>query len=230
MMIYDAQRRAAAEFVGTAFLLATVVGSGVMAEKLADGNVAIALLGNTIPTGAILYVLITILGPVSGAHFNPAVSLAFALRGELSRAECAVFTAAQIAGGLAGVLAAHAMFDIDMMQISQTVRTGQAQWFAEGVATFGLVFAILVALRSRPDAVAAVVGLYITAAYWFTASTSFANPAVTIARAFTNTFSGIRPEDAPMFIVAQLLGAVIALGVAQWLLHGAEAETKRAAE
>ena len=227
-MTYDATRRAAAEFIGTAFLLATVIGSGVMAENLAGGNVAIALLGNTIPTGAILYVLITMLGPISGAHFNPAVSLAFLLRGELSRGEALVFVLAQIAGGLVGMIAAHAMFDMSLMQVSETARTGAPQWFAEGVATFGLVFAILMTLRSRPDAVAAVVGLYITAAYWFTASTSFANPAVTIARSFTNTFSGIRPEDAPMFIVAQLLGAVIALGAAQWLLSEGEKETKAA--
>ena len=231
-MEYDATRRAAAEFLGTAFLLATVIGSGIMAENLAGGNDAVALLCNTIPTGAILYVLITMFGPISGAHFNPAVSLAFALRGDIGKGEALVFTLAQVAGGLVGMVAAHAMFpDEALIQISQTVRTGPPFWFAEGVATFGLVFAILVALRSRPGAVPAVVALYITAAYWFTASTSFANPAVTIARSFTDTFSGIRPMDAPMYILAQLLGAVIALGVAQWLLKQSATQAKaKAAE
>lgn len=210
-------RKHASEFIGTAFLLATVVGSGIMAERLSDGNVAIALLGNTIPTGAILVVLITMLGPVSGAHFNPAVTLAFCLRGELTAREAALYVVFQVAGALVGVWAAHAMFAEPILQASATVRTGGAQWFAEIVATFGLVFTILATLRARPDAVAMAVGLYITAAYWFTASTSFANPAVTIARGFSDTFSGIRPLDVVPFVVMQLIGAVAALAVCRWL-------------
>lgn len=210
-------RKQASEFIGTAFLLATVVGSGIMAERLSDGNVAIALLGNTIPTGAILVVLITMLGPVSGAHFNPAVTLAFCLRGELTAREAALYVVFQVAGALVGVWAAHAMFAEPILQASATVRTGGAQWFAEIVATFGLVFTILATLRARPDAVAMAVGLYITAAYWFTASTSFANPAVTIARGFSDTFSGIRPLDVVPFVVMQLIGAVAALAVCRWL-------------
>lgn len=210
-------RKHASEFIGTAFLLATVVGSGIMAERLSDGNVAIALLGNTIPTGAILVVLITMLGPVSGAHFNPAVTLAFCLRGKLTAREAALYVVFQVAGALVGVWAAHAMFAEPILQASATVRTGGAQWFAEIVATFGLVFTILATLRARPDAVAMAVGLYITAAYWFTASTSFANPAVTIARGFSDTFSGIRPLDVAPFVVMQLMGAVAALAVCRWL-------------
>lgn len=211
-------RQLGAEFIGTAFLLATVVGSGIMAEKLASGNVAIALLGNTIPTGAILVVLITMLGPISGAHFNPAVTLVFTLKREISAQTAVLFVVAQIVGGLIGVAAAHGMFDLDIAQASQKIRTGPPQWFAEGVATFGLVFTILATLRARPDGVAMAVGLYITAAYWFTASTSFANPAVTIARSFTDTFSGIRPIDSPAFIAAQLAGGILALWVSSWLL------------
>ncbi|NRB29753.1 MAG: aquaporin family protein [Rhizobiaceae bacterium] len=208
-----------AEFIGTAFLLATVVGSGIMAEQLAGGNVAVALLGNTIPTGAILVVLITMLGPISGAHFNPAVSLVFALRGELARHQFGIYVFMQILGGIVGVWAAHMMFDESLLQFSSKIRTGPSQWFAEGVATFGLVFTILATLRAKPDAVAMAVGLYITAAYWFTASTSFANPAVTIARGFSDTFAGIRPADVPAFIIAQLVAAVIALLVCRWLLQ-----------
>lgn len=215
----DLLRRIAAEFGGTAMLLATVVGSGIMAERLADGNVAIALLGNTIPTGAILVVLITALGPVSGAHFNPAVTLAFLVRREIWLSTAIIYLAAQVAGGLAGTLLAHAMFEESLWQYSTQVRTGPAQWLSEAVATFGLVGTIFAALRWRPDAVALMVGLYITAAYWFTASTSFANPAVTLARAFTDTFSGIRPSDAPAFIIAQCAGAVVAAIVFSWLLH-----------
>ena len=211
-------RRLAAEFIGTAFLLATVVGSGIMAERLADGNVAIALLGNTIPTGAILVVLITILGPVSGAHFNPAVTLVFWLKKQLSVSEGAAYVVVQIVGGIVGVWAAHLMFAEPVFQASMTERTGGAQWFAEGVAAFGLLFTILATLKARESALAMAVGLYITAAYWFTASTSFANPAVTIARAWSDTFAGIRPVDAPAFIMAQLAGAVIALAVCRWLL------------
>lgn len=223
-MVYDLNRRLAAEFIGTAFLLATVVGSGIMAERLAGGNVAIALLGNTIPTGAILYVLITLFGPISGAHFNPAVTMAFALRGEMKTPETAPYLAAQFLGGLVGVFAAHLMFELPVMQLSDTAREGPAQWFAELVATFGLVLAILAALRARPETVPLVVGLYITAAYWFTASTSFANPAVTVARSFTDTFSGIRLADAPMFIIAQFAGAAAAVFLCRWLL--AEPQTK----
>ncbi|MGJ8531482.1 MAG: aquaporin [Alphaproteobacteria bacterium] len=210
MNAYSATQKLSAEFVGTAFLLATVIGSGIMAERLADGNVAIALLGNTIPTGAILVVLITMLGPISGAHFNPAVTLVFALKRAISARDSFAYVLTQIAGGLVGVWAAHLMFDEVIWQFSQTVRTGGAQWFAEGVAAFGLVVTILATLKARESAVAMAVGLYITAAYWFTASTSFANPAVTIARGFSDTFAGIRPTDVPWFIVAQLLGAVLA--------------------
>jgi glycerol uptake facilitator-like aquaporin len=206
-------RRLAAELLGTAFLLAAVVGSGVMAERLAGGNEAIALLGNTLPTGAILVVLILIFGPVSGAHFNPAVSLAFALRGELRPAGLAAYVAAQLLGAVLGVWAAHVMFDLPLFQLSSTVRTGGAQWFAEFIATFGLLLAILGCLARRPDSVPFAVGLYITAAYWFTASTSFANPAVTAARALTDTFSGIAPAGVAPFIIAQLAGAVAALAL-----------------
>ncbi len=217
-IVYSAGQRLAAECIGTAFLLVTVVGSGIMAENLAGGNVAIALLGNTIPTGAILAVLITMLGPISGAHFNPAVTLVFALRGELEKPEAVKFVVFQIIGGLLGVAAAHLMFDESLIQFSQKVRTGPPQWFAEGVATFGLVFTILATLRANASAVPMAVGLYITAAYWFTASTSFANPAVTIARSFSDTFAGIRPLDSPLFIAAELAGAVVAMFVAGWLL------------
>lgn len=212
-------RRLAAEFGGTALLLSTVVGSGIMAETLAGGNVAVALLGNTIPTGAILVVLITSLGPVSGAHFNPAVTLAFLVRGEIPALKAFYYLVAQIAGGITGTALAHAMFDQSIWQLSAHTRTGPAQWLSEIVATFGLVGTIFAALRWRPDGVAWMVGLYITAAYWFTASTSFANPAVTIARAITDTFSGIRPADAPAFIVAQCIGAILASLALGWLLH-----------
>lgn len=212
-------RRLAAEFAGTAILLSTVVGSGIMAETLAGGNVAVALLGNTIPTGAILVVLITSLGPVSGAHFNPAVTLAFMVRREISLSKALFYLIAQVAGGLLGTILAHAMFEQSILQVSTHIRTGSAQWLSEVVATFGLVGTIFAALRWRPDGVAWMVGLYITAAYWFTASTSFANPAVTIARAMTDTFSGIRPMDAPAFIIAQCVGAVLAAVALGWLLH-----------
>jgi glycerol uptake facilitator-like aquaporin len=212
-------RRLAAEFSGTAILLSTVVGSGIMAETLAGGNVAIALLGNTIPTGAILVVLITCLGPVSGAHFNPAVTLAFMVRREINLPNACYYLLAQIAGGILGTVLAHAMFDQTILQVSTHARTGSAQWLSEIVATFGLVGTIFGALRWRPDSVAWMVGLYITAAYWFTASTSFANPAVTIARALTDTFSGIRPDHAPAFIVAQCVGAVLGAIALGWLLH-----------
>lgn len=214
-------RRLAAEFVGTAFLLATVVGSGIMAERLAGGNMALALLGNTLPTGAILMVLILIFGPVSGAHFNPAVSLAFLLRKQFRWRDLAPYVLAQVAGGLAGMWLAHAMFAEPILQWSGHVRTGPAQFLSEVVATFGLVLTIFGTVRYRPEAVAYAVGLYISAAYWFTASTSFANPAVTVARAFTDTFSGIAPADAPAFILAQLVGAALAAVVA-WAIFGRE--------
>jgi glycerol uptake facilitator-like aquaporin len=215
-MAFGLPRRLAAEALGTSLLVATVVGSGIMADRLTH-DVALALLGNTLPTGAILVVLITILGPISGAHFNPAVTLVFALRREIEANAALAYVAAQVFGGVAGTLLAHAMFELPLLQDSQTVRTGLGQWIAEGVAAFGLVFTILAGLRFRPDAVPWLVGLYITAAYWFTASTSFANPAVAIARAFTDTFAGIRPIDVPAFIAAQLLGAILAMAVAGWL-------------
>lgn len=218
MTVYSSSQRLVAEFIGTAFLLATVVGSGIMADRLSDGNVALALLGNTIPTGAILAVLITMLGPISGAHFNPAVTFVFMLRDEISKSEAGYYVIAQIAGGLVGVWAAHAMFDETVLQFSEKARTGGAQWFAEIIATFGLVFTILTTLKTREGAVPYAVGLYITAAYWFTASTSFANPAVTIARGFSNTFAGIRPDDVTGFVLAQLVGATIAWALCRWLL------------
>lgn len=214
----DLPRRLAAEFVGTAGLLATVVGSGIMAERLAGGNVAVALLGNTIPTGAILIVLILVFAPVSGAHFNPAVSLAFFARRELPLLDMAIYVTVQVAGGLMGVAAAHLMFEESVLQISLNPREGPAQWFSEGVATFGLIATILGTLRFRPEAVAYAVGLFISAGYWFTASTSFANPAVTVARSFTDTFTGIRPMDAPGFIVAECVGALLAVAFMSWLL------------
>ena len=207
--------RLGAEALGTLFLLAAVVGSGIMAERL-TGDVALALLANTIATGAALYVLITAFGPVSGAHFNPAVTLAMALRGRISWGEGGLFIAAQIIGGVLGVVCAHLMFEAPLLELGDQARTGPAQWFAEGVATFGLVFFIFMAVARKPESVALVVGLYITAAYWFTASTSFANPAVTIARSFTTTFSGIAPSDAPAFIAAQCVGAILAVLAASW--------------
>ena len=216
-MATDLPRRLVAEALGTAMLVAAVVGSGIMADRLTD-DVALALLGNTIPTGAMLVVLITILGPISGAHFNPAVTLVFALRRDIETNAALGYVAAQILGGIAGAFLAHAMFDLPILQISQTVRSGSGQWIAELVATFGLVFTILAGLRFRGDAIPWLVGLYITSAYWFTASTSFANPAVAIARAFSNTFAGIRPLDVPAFIVAELVGALVAMALAGWLL------------
>lgn len=219
----DPSRRLAAEFIGTAFLVGTVVGSGIMADALTE-DVALALLGNTIPTGAILVVLITILGPISGAHFNPAVTLAFALRREIAPGLGGAYVAAQVAGGLVGAMIAHAMFELPVVQISETVRTGPGQWLAEVVATFGLVATILAGIRFRAEAVPWLVGLYITAAYWFTASTSFANPAVAIARAISDTFSGIRPIDVPAFIAAEAVGAGLAVVVMGWLLSPARRE------
>lgn len=211
-------QRLGAELLGTAFLLATVIGSGVMGERLSGGNVAIALLGNTLPTAAILFVLITMFGPISGAHFNPAVTAVFAFRKELSAAEAINFVV-QVLGAIVGVLAAHLMFEETVLQVSTKLRAGPAQLFSEWVAAFGLVLTILLTIKANRAAVAASVGLYITAAYWFTASTSFANPAVTIARALSNTFAGIRPHDVAPFIMAQLAGAVVAAYVCRWLLQ-----------
>ncbi|MGB1920323.1 MAG: aquaporin, partial [Candidatus Puniceispirillaceae bacterium] len=202
-------RALVSEWLGTMFLLAAVIGSGIMAENLAAGNMAIALLGNTIPTGAILVVLITILGPISGAHLNPAVTIAFLLRGEIQPRLALAYVGVQIVGAVCGAILAHFMFELPLIQESAKLRTGMAQWGSEFVATFGLLATIFGTLRWRAKAVPMMVGLYITAAYWFTASTSFANPAVTIARSFTNTFSGIFPEHALGFIVAQLAAAVI---------------------
>lgn len=210
-------RRATAELVGTAMLLAVVVGSGIMGERLAAGNDAIALLGNTIATGAGLVVLIHIFGPVSGAHFNPAVTLAFLMRREADRRSAAVYIAVQLVGALLGVWAAHAMFVESILQLSTKLRDGPAQGFSEFVATFGLIGTILGTQRSRPEFTPVAVGLYIIAAYWFTASTSFANPAVTIARSLSNTFAGIAPASAPVFIVGQLVGMAAAVGFFAWL-------------
>lgn len=214
---FDLSRRLAAEALGTAILVATVVGSGIMAETLTK-DVALALLCNTLPTGAILVVLITVLGPISGAHFNPAVTLVFSGKRELPVQEAVLYVIAQIAGGIAGTMAAHLMFGLHVFDISMKARTGGAQWFAEAVAAFGLVATILGGIRFQRNAVPWLVGLYITAAYWFTASTSFANPAVAIARSLTNTFAGIRPIDLPGFIVAELMGAILASLLMNWLL------------
>ncbi|HTF00746.1 MAG TPA: MIP/aquaporin family protein [Bradyrhizobium sp.] len=218
MQNFDLPRRLTAEALGTALLVATVVGSGIMAESLTR-DVALALLGNTLPTGAILVVLITILGPISGAHFNPAVTLIFALKRELTPRDALLYMAVQIAGGIVGTMMAHAMFALPLLDASLKMRTGGAQWLAESVAAFGLVATILAGVRFERSSVPWLVGLYITAAYWFTSSTSFANPAVAIARSMTNTFSGIRPTDLPGFIAAELCGAVAALMLMSWLLR-----------
>ncbi len=218
METFDLRRKLVAEALGTALLVATVVGSGAMAETLSK-DVGVQLLGNTLPTGAILVVLITILGPISGAHFNPAVSLVFAWSGAMPRAHLAPYVAAQIAGGICGTVIAHLMFNLDIVDFTSKARAGGALLFAEVVATFGLLVTILAGVRFNRAGVPWLVGLYITAAYWFTASTSFANPAVTIARALTPTFSGIRPLDAPGFIFAQLAGAFCAAFLCKWLLR-----------
>jgi glycerol uptake facilitator-like aquaporin len=210
-------RRLAAEALGTGLLVAAVVGSGIMADALTDDD-AVALLCNTIATGAILAVLVAILGPVSGAHLNPAVSLVLALRWQIAPPAAGCYVAGQLVGGIAGCLLAHAMFEHAVIVLATSVRIGGGQWISEAVATFGLVATILAGARFRPDALAWLVGLYITAAYWFTASTSFANPAVTIARSLSDTFSGIRPVDVPSFVLAQLAGALLALGLMGWLL------------
>jgi len=220
-MTVPLSRRLTAEALGSFFLFATVIGSGIMAEKLAGGNVAVALLGNTLATGAILFVLITMLGPVSGAHFNPAVSLVFRLRGELTTPAALSYTLAQLAGGIAGVWTAHIMFDLPILQFSEKARTGFGQWTGEFIATFGLVLTIIGTLRSRPQWVPVSVALYITAAYWFTSSTSFANPAITIARSLSNSFAGIAPDDISGFVAAQILGALLAHLVGEVLFCGA---------
>ena len=211
--------RLAAEAFGSFFLFAAVIGSGIMGEALAGGNVAVALLANTMATGAILFVLITMLGPISDAHFNPAVTLVFAGRGDLPWREVAPYIAAQLLGGLLGAWAAHLMFDLPILQYSVKVRTGVGQWTGELVATFGLILTILGTLKTRPSAVPAAVALYITSAYWFTSSTSFANPAITIARSLSNSFAGIAPQNVPMFVVAQLVGAAWGAVVARLLFE-----------
>lgn len=218
MQQFTLPRRLAAEMLGTGFLVAAVVGSGIMATRLTD-DIGLALLANTIATGAILAVLIAILGPVSAAHFNPAVSLVMAIRGMLTLRELPWYVIAQILGGLAGTSLAHMMFGLRVFEISANARTGAAQWLSEGVATFGLTLVILCGIRFQRASVSWLVGLYIVAAYWFTASTSFANPAVAVARSLTNTFAGIRPDDLPGFILAELAGALLAAAFVRWLLH-----------
>lgn len=215
-------RRIAAEGLGSFFLFACVIGSGIMAQNLSGGNDAIALLGNTLATGAILFVLIAFLGPVSGAHMNPAVSLVAASRGEISRTDAAAYVAAQFAFGILGAWAAHLMFGLPTLELSVKARTGLGQGVGEFIATFGLILTILGTSRYRRDWVAPAVGLYITAAYWFTSSTSFANPAITVARSLTNTFAGIAPHDVPLFIGAQLAGAAAAAVLGRWLFDGAD--------
>ena len=222
-MLFSTPRKIVAEALGTAFLLAIVVGSGVMGEAHADGSVAVALLGNTIATGAGLVILILIFGPVSGAHFNPAVTLSFLMRGEISAKLAGLYVITQLFAGLAGVALAHAMFDLPIVQQSTNIRAGIGQLTGEMVATFGLVLTILGCLRFRQEAIPYAVGLYITAGYWFTSSTSFANPAVTIARSFTDSFAGIRPIDAPSFIIAQLFAAALATWTAHWLFEKPDA-------
>ncbi len=210
-------RRLAAEAIGSAMLFATVIGSGIMAEQLAGGNIAVALLGNTLATAAMLFVLITMLGPISGAHFNPAVTLVFTLRGDLAWRDAGLFVLAQLGGGWVGAVTAHAMFALPLLEIGSKVRTGPGQWLGEAVATFALVLTILGTLRHRPQWVPVAVACVITAGYWFTSTTSFANPAITVARSLTDSFSGIRPIDAPGFIIAQLAGALAAAGLGRWL-------------
>ena len=210
-------RRLAAEGIGSFFLFACVIGSGIMAQNLSGGNDAVALLGNTIATGAILFVLITMLGPISGAHMNPAVSLVSASRRELLWGDAAAYVLVQLAFGILGAWAAHLMFDLPTLQLSVKPRTGLGQWAGEAIATFGLILTILGTVKHRPAWVPASVGLYITAAYWFTSSTSFANPAITVARSLSDTFAGIAPQDVPLFIVAQLAGAALAALTAKWL-------------
>jgi glycerol uptake facilitator-like aquaporin len=216
-------QRAAAEALGAGFLLATVIGSGIMGQRLSGGNVALALLGNTLPTGAILTVLILMLGPVSGAHLNPAVTLGFAWRREIAVPDALVYIACQVGGAIIGVWIAHAMFELPLLQVAQTARGGYGTFIGEIVATMGLLLAIIGCVSCAPAAVPYSVGLYITAAYWFTSSTSFANPAVTVARALSDTFAGIAPANMPFFIVAQLIGAALALAIARFLWNGVRA-------
>lgn len=216
-MSYSLSKKLTAEALGTAMLVATVVGSGIMGDALSADD-AVALLGNTIPTGAILVVLITALGPISGAHFNPAVTFAFLLRRQIALPVALAFIVAQVTGGIGGTIIAHWMFELPVLQASETARTGIHQWSAEVVATFGLVFTIFAGIKFREAAVPWLVGLYITAAYWFTASTSFANPAVAISRSLTDTFSGIRPVDLSGFIISEFIGAAIAVALCAWLL------------
>ena len=211
------KRAVFAEALGSFFLFATVVGSGIMAEQLSGGNVAVALLGNTLATGAMLFVLITMLGPISGAHFNPAVSLVFRLRGEIGTGLAVAYLVVQLAGGIAGVWAAHLMFDLPILQFSEKARTGIGQWAGEFIATFGLLLTILGTIQARKEWVPASVALYITAAYWFTSSTSFANPAITVARSLSNSFAGVAPVDVAGFVIAQLAGALAAFVVARYL-------------
>lgn len=218
MKSFTIGRRLTSEFIGTALLLAVVIGSGIMGETLAGGNTAIALLANTLATGAALVVLITVFGPVSGAHFNPAVTLTFLLRKEFDKKDIAPYILAQISGGILGVFVAHVMFAEPVLQVSAKLRGGAALGFSEFIATFGLIVTILGSVRFKPDSVPLAVGLYITSAYWFTASTSFANPAVTIARMFSDTFVGIAPSSAPLFIICQLAGAFVGACVLGWML------------
>lgn len=221
-------QRLGAEFFGSLLLAGVVVGSGIMGETLADGNAAIALLANTGATAAMLYVLINALGPISGAHFNPAVTLVMLLRREIGAGDAVLYALAQIAGCVAGAVLAHAMFELPLLQVSAHVRAGRAQWLSEGAATFALVACILLVSRAKPEAVAGAVALTIAAGYWWTASTSFANPAITIARSFSDTFAGIRPQDAPGFIVAQFAGALAAWGACAWLQRLAPARAAQA--
>ena len=230
MTAIDLPRRLAAEALGTALLVAVVVGSGIMGERLAGGNDAIALLGNTLATGAALPVLILVFGPLSGAHFNPVVSASFALQRTLPWNECAAYVPAQIAGAIAGTLLAHLMFGEPLIQASTHIRTGLGVWTGEIVATFALLLTIVGCLRAQPNAVPYAVGLIITAGYWFTSSTSFANPAVTIARSLTDSFAGIRPLDAPEFILAQIAGATAATALASWLWPARGREARNAAQ
>ena len=216
-MIFDV-RKLASEFIGTLFLVATVIGSGIMAESLAEGNAAVALLGNTLATAGILYVLITCLGPISGAHFNPAVSFVFWLKRELSTDRCTLYIIFQCLGAIAGVILAHAMFAQSLIQTGVKIRFGSNIWLSESIATFGLVATILTGLRHKPESVPSLVSLYITAGYWFTSSTSFANPAVTLGRSFTDSFSGIRLVDMPFFVISQFLGAALAYYLVRKLL------------
>lgn len=215
----DLPRRLVAEALGSFFLFACVIGSGIMATNLSQGNDAVALIGNTLATAAILFVLITMLGPISGAHMNPAVSLVAAWHGDQTWRDTAAYVATQLAFGILGAWAAHLMFDLPVLQLSLKTRTGLGQWVGEGIATFGLVLTILGTAHHRPQWVAPAVALYIAAAYWFTSSTSFANPAITVARSLSDTFAGIAPIDVPLFVVAQLAGAAVAALLGQWLFR-----------